>query len=262
MHMTDKLTKQVTISRQFLRSINLEADLGRSDALQGYICQETARSLLKNMAHHLNGTRQRAFTWTGPYGGGKSSLALVLGSLVSPNKLLRVEANKLLGTKPGDDIELAWSTSKEGWLVLPIVGKRDSVVSAISLALDKHQGVVTKKPKPSETIQRLVEEAESRKKDGVLLVLDELGKFLESAAQTGEDIYFYQELAEAASRCNGKLVVIGILHQAFEQYANKHGRDARDEWAKIQGRYIDIPLVAGSDEVVELVGRAIEKRLL
>ncbi len=258
--MTDKLAKQVTISRQFLRSINLEADLGRSDALQGYICQETARSLLKNMAYHLNRTRQRAFTWTGPYGGGKSSLALVLGSLVSPNKLLRAEANKLLKGKPGDEIQLAWSTSKNGWLVLPIVGRRDSVVSAISLALDKHQGVVTKKPKPSETIQRLVEEAESRKKDGVLLVLDELGKFLESAAQTGEDIYFYQELAEAASRCNGKLVVIGILHQAFEQYANKLGRDAREEWAKIQGRYIDIPLVAGSDEVVELIARTIEKK--
>jgi hypothetical protein len=64
-------------------------------------------------------------------------------------------------------------------------------------------------------------------------------------------------LAEIASRSRGKLVVIGVLHQAFEQYATKLGRDAREEWAKIQGRYVDIPLVAGSDELVELTGKAI-----
>lgn len=94
---TNLLSDTVSVSRQFLRSVNLEADLGRTDALQGYVCQDTARSLLGNMAHHINKTRQRAFTWTGPYGGGKSSLALVLGSLVSPTKSLRDEAKKILG---------------------------------------------------------------------------------------------------------------------------------------------------------------------
>lgn len=258
--MSDKLIKNVTIGRQFLRSINLSADLGRSDALNGYICQESARNLISSMAHHLNETEQRAFTWTGPYGGGKSSLALAVGSLISSNKALRDEAKKVLGIKSGDKIDIAWNTSKDGWLVLPVVGKRDSVISAISDGLDKVEGVITKRPKSTDTILRLIAQAEKRKKDGVLLILDELGKFLEAAAQTGEDVYFYQELAEAASRCKGKLVIVGILHQAFEQYATKLGRDTRDEWAKIQGRYIDIPLVVGSDEVVELVGRAIEKK--
>jgi hypothetical protein len=36
--------------------------------------------------------------------------------------------------------------------------------------------------------------------------------------------------------------------------------DTRDDWAKVQGRYADIPLVAASDEVVELIGRAIESQ--
>lgn len=258
--MTDNLNKNVTIGRQFLRSINLAADLGRSDALNGYICQDSARNLISNMAHHITETKQRAFTWTGPYGGGKSSLALALGSLLSANKTLRDEAKKILEVKAGDKIDQAWSTSKDGWLVLPVVGKRGSVISAISAALDKEEGLITKRPKSTDTILRLLAQAEKRKKDGVLLILDELGKFLESAAHTGEDIYFYQELAEEASRCKGKLVIVGVLHQAFEQYATKLGREAKDEWAKIQGRYIDIPLVVGSDEVIELVGRAIEKK--
>ena len=258
--MTEKLNQNVTISRQFLRSINLEADLGRLDALRGYICQETATVLIKTMAHHINATEQRAFTWTGPYGGGKSSLALVLGSLVSPSKELRAEARNVL--RIDEEIESAWAAGKDGWLVIPVVGKRDSAINSISSALDKAIGTSSRKRKPSDLILKLVEEAEARKKGGVLVILDELGKFLEAAAQTGEDIYFYQQLAEAASRCRGKLVIVGILHQAFEQYAVKLGREARDEWAKIQGRYIDIPLVVATDEVVQLVGRAIEKTKL
>ena len=254
------LNETVSVSRQFLRSVNLEADLGRLDALQGYVCQETARSLLGNMTHHIAKTSQRAFTWTGPYGGGKSSLALVLGSLVSPTKSLRDGAKKILGLSADTENNQAWQCSKEGWLVIPVVGKRQSVIESISTALDKALGKLSKRVTNSSIILRLIEEAERRKKDGVLLIVDELGKFLESAAQSGEDIYFYQELAEAASRCKGKLVIVGILHQSFEQYAVKLGRDARDEWAKIQGRYVDIPLVAGSDEVIELVGKALVKK--
>ena len=257
--MINNLDKSVTVSRQFLRSVNLEADLGRSDALQGYICQDTASELIKTMAHHINRTHQRAFTWTGPYGGGKSSLALMLASIVSPNNTLRHQAKGLLAQVIEGDVELAWEASAEGWLVIPVVGKRESVITAISMALDKINNTKTKRPKSKDTILRLQAEAELRKNDGVLLVLDELGKFLESAAITGEDVYFYQELAEAASRSNGKLIIVGILHQAFEQYASKLGRNTRDEWAKIQGRYIDIPLIVRTDEVIELVGRAIEK---
>ena len=136
--MPENLEKNVKVSRQFLRSVNLEADLGRSDALQGYICQDAATSLIKTMAHHLNQTKQRAFTWTGPYGGGKSSLALVLGSLVSPDKDLRANAKKILNVD--ESIDQAWSCGRDGWLVLPVVGKRDSVVNAISLAINKATG--------------------------------------------------------------------------------------------------------------------------
>lgn len=260
--MSDTLDKYISVGRQFLRSVNIEADIGRLEALKGYICQDTALGLIKNMAHQINYSGQRAFTWTGPYGGGKSSLALVLASLVSPNKTISNEAAKLIGHVDDDDIEKAWKKSKNGWLVLPVVGKRTNVVTSISNTLNKALGNQIKIQNSTDLILKLIDEAESRKNDGVILILDELGKFLESAAQNNEDIYFYQELADAANRCKGKLIVVGILHQSFEQYAIKLGRDARDEWAKVQGRYIDIPLIVGSDEVIELVGQAIEKKNL
>jgi hypothetical protein len=252
-----QLADAVTISRQFLRSVRIDADFGREDALSGYVCQGTARALLENMARQLVNTRQRAFTWTGPYGGGKSSLALMLCSLVGPNAKLRGRAREMLALSSDSPIADAFGARSDGWLVLPIVGRRGSVVSDLQQAIAKAVGDDSKKRRPSDVIAELVVAAEAHKQ-GVLVVIDELGKFLESSAQGGDDVYFFQELAEAASRTAGKLVVVGILHQPFEAYAARLGRQAQDDWAKVQGRFVDIPLVAATDEVIELTGRAIQ----
>ena len=116
------LAEVVSISRQFLRSIRLDADFGREDALSGYVCQGTARSLLESMARQLVSTRQRAFTWTGPYGGGKSSLALMLCSLVGPNPRLRARAREILDLPADSPVYRAFDARGEGWLVVPVVG--------------------------------------------------------------------------------------------------------------------------------------------
>lgn len=250
------LSDAVKISRQFLRSVRIDADLGREDALSGYICQGTASSLLENMARQLTETRQRAFTWTGPYGGGKSSLALMLCSLVGGNTVLRKKAKQILDFPEGSLVHQAFAAKGEGWLVVPVVGKRTDVNAELSNALAKARGVTPSKKKNVDVVGELVEAAE-RHSQGVLVVIDELGKLLEASAQEGGDVYIFQELAEAASRSSGKLVIVGILHQAFEAYASRLGRQARDEWAKVQGRFVDMPLVAAADEVIELVAKAI-----
>ncbi|OQW85983.1 MAG: ATP-binding protein [Rhodoferax ferrireducens] len=257
---SEMLSDVVTISRQFLRSVRIDTDLGREDALQGYVCQPTAQSLIENMARQVKETRQRAFTWTGPYGGGKSSLALLLCSLVSSNKTLRDRAFEMLSPAKSSPTNSVFAANGSGWLVVPMVGKRAKVQDELATALALAQGVTTRKKKVltnSDVIGELVNASENHSQ-GVLVVIDEMGKLLEAASHEGGDLHFFQDLAEAASRSTGKLIVVGILHQSFEAYASRLGREARDEWAKVQGRFIDMPMVAAVDEVVELVGRAIE----
>jgi hypothetical protein len=253
-----RLSDAVTISRQFVRSIRIDTDFGREDSLSGYICQGTARNVLEAMARQVQATSQRAFTWTGPYGGGKSSLALLLCSLVGKDKRLREQARKIIDVEETHPISQVFSAGPEGWTVLPIVGQRGSVVQSLSSALRTARGIRrgTNFGRDS-LIDQLVHEARDRA-EGVLVVIDELGKYLEAASQgTGDDINFFQDLAEKACRCEGRLIVIGVLHQSFDAYASRLSRQVRDDWAKVQGRFVDVPLIAATDEVLELMSQAI-----
>jgi hypothetical protein len=254
------LSDFVRITRHYQRSIRVDIDMGRSDALDGYICHGTAKAVLDSMSRQISESAQRAFTWTGPFGGGKSSLAVALGSALGSDKRLRAKARDILQLHSLTAFDKALPV-RRGWLTIPVVGKRTSVIAEISKGLRKAQGFSneSRKRTGSALIDELCDAAEDRDHDGVFIVIDEMGKFLEaSALGSGDDVYFFQELAEAAARSAGKIVIVGILHQSFGQYAARLGIDTRDDWSKIQGRYCDIPLVAASDEVVELIGRAIE----
>jgi hypothetical protein len=249
----------VRIVRHYRRSVRIDADLGRDDALDGYVLTETAREALSIMTRQIAGSNQRAFTWTGPYGGGKSSLALVLAAAIAKEKSLREKAEGLIGSIPS--FREAFSIDEGEWLVIPVVGRRSSVLSEVSKALEKALGREGSGSASESLIEDLVREAGTKGRAGVLLIVDEMGKLLESSASGGDDVHFFQDLAEVAARCSGKLVILGILHQAFRQYASRLGIEARDEWAKVQGRFTDVSFIATGDEVVELIGRAIHTDL-
>lgn len=255
------LAEIVRISRQYQRSIRVDTDIGRADALSGYICHATAASVVDGMCRQLADTNQRCFTWTGPFGGGKSSLAVAVASALHPDKALRTKARQALRLESKPDFDKAFPVQK-GWLIIPAVGRRGSVITTLHTSLRKAQGRPVdgrSKPNAQSLIGDLLDAAKSRPRDGVLVIIDEMGKFLEaSALGSGDDVYFFQELAEAAARSEGRLVVVGVLHQSFAQYSARLGIDTRDDWTKVQGRYVDLPFVAASDEVVELIGRAIE----
>jgi hypothetical protein len=246
----------VRIVRHYRRSVRIDADLGRQDALDGYVLTETAKEALSVMTRQIAGSNQRAFTWTGPYGGGKSSLALVLAAAVADDELLKNKADGLIGEIPF--FREAFDTDSGKWLVIPVVGRRNSVLAEVSKSLDKVLCREVSATTSDVVIEELVQEAGREGRAGVLLIVDEMGKLLEASAAGGDDVHFFQDLAEMAARCQGKLVVVGILHQAFRQYASRLGIEAREEWAKVQGRFTDVSFIATGDEVVELIGKAIK----
>ena len=258
------LSDAVTVVRRFQRSVRVDTDLEATGALHGFVCQGSSKMALETMAKLMVETAQRAFTWTGPYGGGKSSLALALCASISSNPKLRRRARALLDDVP--DFDQAFPVGRDGWLVVPVVGRRGDPIEdlreGIARAVATEAGIArTRRCQPDKSghdvIDRLQREAKARSKEGVLVIFDEMGNLLRGAVGEGTDIHFFQDLAEAAGRCEGRMVVLGILHQAFEQYAARLGWDVQAEWAKVQGRFVDIPIITAVDEVIDLIGRAI-----
>ena len=92
----------------------------------------------------------------------------------------------------------------------------------------------------------------------LIILVDEMGKLLEGVSRDGSDVYFFQQIAELASRSAGRLLFVGVLHQAFEEYSYRLARETRDEWSKIQGRFVDLPVNVGADEQLALLGQAID----
>lgn len=259
----DQTAAIVTIDSHYRRSVKLDTDYGNLGALGAYICNRSARVVVETIARQISDGHQYAFTITGPYGGGKSSLALVLGSAIQENEELRKRAQHRLDKETIELLRIAFPFEK-GRLVIPVSGSKANAVRLIGARLNEVAGKKHLEPSiasGSETIEALCKLGKSKKHDGVVLVIDELGKLLEAAAEGDGDINFFQDLAEASARSGGRLIVIGVLHQAFQQYVARLRGGFRAEWAKVQGRYVDIPLVAGTDEVVSLIGKAIETKI-
>ena len=257
------LAEHVNVARRFQRAIRIDLDLGDPGALEGFICPQSSAEVLKTMARHIAEGGQGAFIWTGPYGGGKSSLVVALSALLNGKASLRQSTASILGKDTASIVWDALPLRRWGWRVLPVVGRRDHPAKVVGEAIEA-SGLTTDSPLKGwdekhvlDALKRIAGQ-HPRAGGGLMVFIDEMGKFLESAAYDGSDIYFFQQLAEIASRSGNRLVVVGILHQAFEEYAHRLTRETRDEWAKIQGRFVDLAINIGSDEQIDLLSRAIE----
>ncbi|MBN3868027.1 ATP-binding protein [Gluconobacter kondonii] len=257
------LSSKVAIDRRFARSARLDADLNGTPPLVGYVLQATVAKALTILAESQIESHQGAFTWTGPYGGGKSSAALLLANLIAGTRENRKIARELAGTALTELYSRAFPKSADAWKVVAVTGRRvrlrEAIADAAANTFNWDQATRKDFEVSDETLINALLPA-GNVAGGTLLILDELGKMLEHEALEGGDVHLLQDIAEHASRSDGRLVVIGILHQSFEQYAARAARDARQEWAKIQGRYQDIAFLSGADETVALLGRAINSK--
>jgi hypothetical protein len=257
------LADRVHIARRFQKSIRIDSDLGHDEALEGFICPRSSTDVLLTMARHVAESRQTAFTWTGPYGTGKSSLVVALSALLNGGRELRNKAVKVFGKETATALWKSLPIGANGWRIIPVVGRREHPVRAIGEAIDA-SGLAGPKSRVAWTEKKVIDALSDlaarnpNRYGGLILFIDEMGKFLESAAGEGTDIYLFQQLAEAAARSNKRLIVIGVLHQAFEEYAHRLSSAMRDEWAKIQGRFIDLAINTAGEEQIDLLSRAIE----
>ena len=140
------LADRIRIARRFQRSVRIDIDLGDAHALDGFVCPQSSAEVLLTIARHVSETGQGAFTWTGPYGSGKSSLVVALSALLNGNVGLQKQAAKVFGRKLTNAMWDVLPTGTKGWRIIPVVGRRDHPVSVIGEAV-QGAGLVSRKPR-------------------------------------------------------------------------------------------------------------------
>lgn len=237
----------------FQRSININYDNNDSEAIENFYCPMSYEQVIIKMIHHMEQSGQAAFTWTGPYGSGKSSLAIFLQALISSDKKITKIAAAKLSKKNEAAITNYFNAKDYQWEVLNLIGQAQApeklFKEALSLADDASaDDILNALSDCSNNGQRL------------LIFIDELGKVFDGAAKSNrpDDIYFLQQLAEFANRSQGNILLIGVLHQSFMAYARQATAKTHNEWQKIQGRFVDCAVTLSVDEQIHLISQVIK----
>ena len=200
--MTKSLADKYIINTRYQRSARIDTDW-KNDVVSGYVLHGTARNVIKRIAEQISDQKkpQKSFTITGPYGGGKSSLALIIANLVSLDTQTQKQTLKIFRDKEEQQLlKNTFSTSK-GWVTIRVVGSRSDPISSIFFAtLNALKTRYKKVPKSIDIPTRpshknllnlldAINEELSKSNDGIMLIVDEMGKFLEHAAYENGDIF-------------------------------------------------------------------------
>lgn len=281
------LVNKIRVNTQYTRSINLERDSESCSTPHAYVPTSRALDTLGRILSTMHdGPGPRAWALVGPYGSGKSAFGLFVSDLFGPGELkatqhaqdvlntaspeLAQHLTKLKSNSPGHCVAvLTGSPEPMGQRLVQALAsaaeafwqRRKGVKPAILTRLQSAAG--TPEPTASSLLDLVadLQDALARAKStGLLIIIDELGKFLEYEARhrSATDVYFLQAVAERAGRASAvPLHFMVLMHQAFEIYSQGFGEQLRNEWKKVQGRFEAIPFVESAEQTLRVVHAAI-----
>ena len=285
------LRQKISVNTYYTRSVNLERDVDSLDIIQSYIPTSRALRTFSRITETFKKSQSpRAWSLIGPYGSGKSSFSVFLSHLLSHSSLETTKAAQAILAKTDKTLANLFKTStnkNEGYLKVLITGspepmakrilhglllatenfweerrgKKPNIVSRLKAAAKKNEIPVSE---VLDLIQKLQVALEKENCGGILLVIDELGKFLEYEARHygANDIFLLQALSEHACKGNQvNLLLFVLLHQSFEQYAKGLGENLKNEWSKVQGRFEEIPFLESAEQVLRVVSAAFSHNL-
>ena len=200
----------------YIPSVNIEYQ--KSEDLN-YLITPNARAVLGTMIERFQ-SGIHSFQIIGSYGTGKSSFLLAL-----QRELRNSSSDFILNKKVFNQFEYFEFCNIVGDYnsMSNVLGKKlsladlgtDNILSALDQYYKKTQA------------------------DGKFLFLfvDEFGKILEHAAGNPEkELYFIQKLTEYVNAPQRNMLLVTVLHQSFNAYAQKLTEVQRNEWNKVKGR--------------------------
>lgn len=227
------------MSNKFSPSINIIRD--REKRFE-YIPTPNAERVVQNLNESIvRGIK--SFYLVGSFGTGKSSFLLALEN--------QVEKGKKIFKTP---ITFNGSTKYKSF---NIIGDYRSLEDLLrqELNISKHKDVI-------EGLNSYYNKVSSSKK-GLLIAIDEFGKFLEYASENKpeQELYIVQRLAEFANDPNKNIILLSTLHKGFDAYHSRLDEKSRNEWEKVKGRFKEIPFNEPVEQLLHLAAKYLNGKL-
>lgn len=284
------LSRMVNTTLTSFSATNVEHDRGAS-VLEKYIPGSGTLDVIARLNSGMRGgKRGRNISVTGPYGSGKSTMAVFLDALTSPRNSLEWDsAYKIL--KRTDHVLAAsyqrtrqkLNVHKSGFVRCMVTAKREPI--SVTLVRALYEGVRRRfgnRPHPFDRADKLRRMANGLKTgtapdpkcvlevvrglanvSPTIIIIDEFGKNIEYFTDENDvegDLFLLQEIAEmSASSMGASIFVVTLQHMAFEEYATDASTSQKQEWAKVQGRFDDIPFANSHEQTRLLVANVITR---
>ncbi|WP_340111014.1 hypothetical protein [Maribellus mangrovi] len=220
-------------TKYFSPSINILRDI---DNELSYIPTRNGETAFQKIVNaYQQGTK--SFNIIGAYGSGKSAFVLAFEKVI--NKKANYFNNSLNGEIKSYQPHF-------------IVGEYNSFKRSFCESFEIN---------PNEDIFKQLKNR-IKKNEGLLLVIDEFGKFLEYAAKENpeDELYFIQQIAEFVNSPESNIFFITTLHQAFEDYALSLSKAQKKEWDKVKGRLVEVTFNEPVEQLLFLASERIVQK--
>jgi hypothetical protein len=231
----------ITTRSKFTPSINIIRDGNKN---LSYISTPNSELVFQQLeADYALGIH--SFNIIGSYGTGKSSFLWALEKQLNGERLFFKSSH--LSVDNGRKYKF-----------LKIIGDYQTLFKSFAAAVSVAEDSV----KILDELQRYYVKCEQQDL-GLVVLIDEFGKFLEYAARNNpeRELYFIQQVAEFANDTDKDILFITTLHQNFDAYTSGLNRSQRLEWEKVKGRFKEIAFNEPVEQLLVLAAAYFEREI-
>lgn len=207
-------------------SNNISTNIVRDEAKSiDYVVTPNTKKIFDRIFIKNTGAN-KSFNLIGNYGTGKSTFLWALEKNLNREKIFF------------SDLESKEANFSD-YEFIKIIGENNSLSSVLGKELSLKGEINNSKITEALEKKRL---KALKKQKGLVLLIDEFGKFLEFASKNNsiDELYLIQQISEWANDDKKEVYFIITLHQNFTSYGTNLSNKDKLEWEKVKGRFVDL----------------------
>lgn len=229
-------------------SNNISTNIIRDDSKEiDYVVTPNTKEIFDRIFVNNFGAN-KSFSLIGNYGTGKSTFLWALEKNLNKEKIFFNNLDSELQEVIGYDF-------------IKTIGENNSLLETLSKELKVKGGVGNSKLIDALEKRRLKAFKKGR---GLVLLLDEFGKFLEHASleKSTDELFLIQQISEWANNDSNETYFIITLHQNFASYGKNLSNQDKLEWEKIKGRFVELTFNEPVEQLIYFASKKLQEFLI